>query len=74
MSPSDGPSDGGQGAKPLAFVLKTVCQDVDLQWASLLGSHQHGSGHRRGWICLGDEHIEDVFGILSIGSRVVIQR
>jgi lipoprotein-anchoring transpeptidase ErfK/SrfK len=28
----------------------------------------------RGSVCLGDRDIEDVFGILSVGSRVIIQR
>jgi LysM repeat protein len=41
------------------------------------GSNDPANLHRtggRGCICLGDQDIEDVFGILSIGSRVVIRR
>jgi hypothetical protein len=33
-----------------------------------------GSGSGRGSICLGSRDVEDVYDILSIGSRVVIQR
>jgi hypothetical protein len=33
-----------------------------------------GRGDARGAICLSDRDMEDVFGILSVGSRVVIQR
>lgn len=49
-----------------------------------LGNHVgiHGTNdpqnlHRtagRGSVCLGDQDIEDLFGILSVGSRVIIQR
>lgn len=41
------------------------------------GTNDPGNLHRtggRGCICLGNEDIEDLFGILSIGSRVVIRR
>jgi hypothetical protein len=33
-----------------------------------------GRSDNRGSICLADRDIEDVFGILSVGSRVVVQR
>ena len=41
------------------------------------GTNDSNNLHRttdRGSICLGDQDLRDVFGILSIGSRVVIQR
>ncbi len=33
-----------------------------------------GRDDNRGTICLGDRDIDDLYGILSVGSRVVIQR
>jgi len=65
-------AEGGDANNPLGRFLLDLGDQVgihgtnDVRWV--------GRDDGRGAICLGDRDIDDLFGILSIGSRVVIQR
>jgi len=65
-------ANGGEANNPLGRFLLDLGEQVgihgtnDVRWV--------GRDDGRGAICLGDRDIDDLFGILSIGSRVVIQR
>jgi LysM repeat protein len=73
------PADGRAGAMPANdpnYPLGKYWIDLGNQ-VGIHGTNNPqgiGKADNRGTICLGDQDIEDVFGILSVGSQVVIRR
>jgi lipoprotein-anchoring transpeptidase ErfK/SrfK len=70
--PGGAPGTGDPNSNPLGRYWIDLGNQVGIH-----GTNDPQNLHRtggRGSVCLGDRDIEDVFGILSIGSRVIIQR
>jgi hypothetical protein len=63
---------GGDPHNPLGKFWIGLGENVGLH--GTVDPQNIGRDDNRGTICLGDRDIEDLYGILSIGSRVVIQR
>lgn len=63
---------GGDPRNPLGKFWIGLSENVGVH--GTIDPQNVGRDDSRGTICLGDRDIDDLFGILSIGSRVVIQR
>jgi hypothetical protein len=63
---------GGDPHNPLGKFWIGLSDSVGLH--GTVDPQNIGRDDNRGAICLGDRDIDDIYGILSIGSRVVIQR
>jgi len=63
---------GGDPRNPLGKIWIGLSDNVGLH--GTVDPQNVGRDDNRGTICLGDRDIDDLYGILSVGSRVVIQR
>jgi hypothetical protein len=63
---------GGDSRNPLGRFWIGLSNNVGLH--GTVDPQNVGRDDNRGTICLGDRDIDDLYGILSVGSRVVIQR
>jgi hypothetical protein len=63
---------GGDPRNPLGKFWIGLSNNVGLH--GTVDPQNVGRDDNRGTICLGDRDIDDLYGILSVGSRVVIQR
>jgi LysM repeat protein len=72
QGPDGATAGAGEANNPLGRFLLDLGNQVGIHGTSDRGNVGRAEG--RGSICLSDRDIDDVFGILSIGSRVVIQR
>ncbi len=63
---------GGDSRNPLGKYWIGLSNNIGLH--GTVDPQNIGRDDNRGTICLGDRDIDDLFGILSVGSRVVIQR
>lgn len=63
---------GGDPRNPLGKIWIGLSDNVGLH--GTVDPQNIGRDDNRGNICLGDRDIDDLYGILSVGSRVVIQR
>jgi LysM repeat protein len=63
---------GGDPRNPLGKFWIGLSQNIGIH--GTVDPQNIGRDDNRGTICLGDRDIDDLYGILSVGSRVVIQR
>ncbi|MGA2060648.1 MAG: L,D-transpeptidase family protein [Thermoguttaceae bacterium] len=63
---------GGDPRNPLGKFWIGLSNNIGLH--GTVDPQNIGRDDNRGTICLGDRDIDDIYGILSVGSRVVIQR